>query len=90
MAIDRRIVNPPLRPTDFHREREEEYDRVTYAMFWQLASDHPEAGIAKVRCMEYHDIPLSETGILRPGQQEVWFKDIVHDVNSLKGLFWLT
>ena len=63
---------------------------MSYAIFWQLASDHPEAGIAKMRCVEYHDLPLSEAGIVRRGQQEVWFKDIVHDVNSPNGRAELT
>jgi D-amino-acid oxidase len=31
-------------------------------------------------CVEYHDLPLEETGMLREGQKEVWFKHVVHDV----------
>ena len=31
-------------------------------------------------CVEYHDLPLFEAGIIRPGQKEVWFKNVVHDV----------
>jgi D-amino-acid oxidase len=31
-------------------------------------------------CVEYHELPLEETGMLREGQKEVWFKDVVHDV----------
>lgn len=31
--------------------------------------------------VEYHDIPLKEVGILRPDQEEVWYKDVVHDVS---------
>jgi hypothetical protein len=81
LAIHRSIVFSCFVPSiDIGREREEEYDRVSYAMFWKLASDHPEAGIAKMHCVEYHDLPLAEAGILRPGQKEVWFKDVVHDV----------
>lgn len=33
-------------------------------------------------CLEYHEVPLHETGILREGQSEVWFKNVVHDVRS--------
>jgi len=31
-------------------------------------------------CLEYHEVPLSEAGILREGQEHVWFKDLAHDV----------
>jgi len=31
-------------------------------------------------CVEYHDIPLFESGTVRKGETEVWFKDFVHDV----------
>jgi len=62
------------------REREEEYDRITFGAFWDLSINHPEAGICQMSCVEYHEVPLHETEILRDGQSEVWFKDVVHDV----------
>ena len=33
-------------------------------------------------CVEYHDVPLSESGVVRKGESQVWFKDFVHDVFS--------
>ena len=63
-------------------EREEEFDRISYELFWDLATNHPESGVCKMSCTEYHDIPLEEVGILRDGQNIVWFKDIVHDVKT--------
>ena len=61
-------------------DREEEFDRISYEIFWDLATSHPESGVCKMSCIEYHDIPLEQVGILRDGRSEVWFKDVVHDV----------
>ena len=33
-------------------------------------------------CVEYHNVPLRETGVLREGQSEIWFKDLVPNVHS--------
>jgi hypothetical protein len=62
------------------REREEEYDKVTFRILWDLATNHPEAGVCKMGCVEYHNVTLHESGLLRPGQEEVWFKNVVYDV----------
>jgi hypothetical protein len=45
-----------------------------------MVSTHPEAGIVKMDCVEYHDLPFREAGLLREGQTEVWFKELVHNV----------
>lgn len=31
-------------------------------------------------CIEYHDVTLKESGVLREGQTDVWFKDLVPNV----------
>jgi hypothetical protein len=72
------VVNPT-----YTREHEEEFDRITYRILWDLASNHPEAGIGKMDCLEYHDLPLQEAGLVREGQTDVWFKDLVHNVTPL-------
>jgi len=41
---------------------------------------HPESGISKIPSVEYFDAPLSESGLVRPGESHVWYKDLVHDV----------
>jgi hypothetical protein len=61
-------------------DSEEDFDRKTYEILWEMATAHPEAGLQRMSCLEYHEVPLSETGILRDGQTYVWFKDLVHDV----------
>ena len=33
-------------------------------------------------CIEYHDVTLKESGVLREGQTDVWFKDLVPNVPS--------
>lgn len=68
------------------REREERYDSDTFPVFWELASNHPESGIEKMTCIEYHDVPIEQSGILRDGQTQVWFRDVVHDVFPTRAL----
>jgi hypothetical protein len=34
----------------------------------------------KMQCFEYHDVPLEEADVLREGQKEVWFANLVPDV----------
>jgi len=36
-----------------------------------------------MECVEYHDVPIEESGIFREGQTQVWFKDLVRDVYSV-------
>jgi hypothetical protein len=67
--------------TDF-REREEEWDRISYKMFWEIAN-FPESGVCKMESIEYFDRPLEESGTVHPGETEVWFKDFVQDVLPL-------
>jgi D-amino-acid oxidase len=38
-------------------------------------------------CLEYHEVPLTESGILRKGQKDVWFRDLVNDVSAVA--YWL-
>ena len=64
------------------REEEEGYDKISYEIFWDLAQNHPEAGVAPVKCIEYYGKSLKEIGMIRDGQNEVWFKNLVHDVLS--------
>jgi len=45
-----------------------------------MASNHPEAGLKKMPCVEYHEVPLADAGVLRDGEKDVWFKELVHDV----------
>lgn len=66
--------------TNSIRDEEEEYDEITYPILWDLANHHPEAGIETMTCVEYHNLPLTESGTVRKGETEVWFKDFVHDV----------
>ena len=61
-------------------EEEERYDGSTFTILWDLATNHPESGVCKMTCIEYHDVSIEESGILRKGQAQVWFKDLVHDV----------
>lgn len=61
-------------------EHEEQFDGSTFKILWDLATNHPESGVCKMTCIEYYDVSIEESGILRKGQAEVWFKDLVHDV----------
>ena len=66
--------------TNSIRDEEEEYDEITYPILWDLANHHPEAGVETMTCVEYYNFPLTESGTVRKGETEVWFKDFVHDV----------
>jgi hypothetical protein len=61
-------------------EQEEQFDSSTFKILWDLATNHPESGVCKMTCIEYHDVPIEESGILREGQTQIWFKDLVPDV----------
>jgi hypothetical protein len=82
LVISRSLVNcSQIEVTNSCREREEEYDQITFGILWDLATNHPEAGVAKMSLVGYHDIPLKEAGVVRPGQEEVWYKDVVYNVS---------
>lgn len=83
MVIGRSIVRLLYLRLLISREREEEYDAMTFGILWELASNHPESGVCTMSCVEYHDLPLEQSGLLREGQKEVWFKDVVRDVFAL-------
>lgn len=51
---------------------------MTYQIFWELAN-HPETGICKIESVEYFERPLTESGCIRPGETDIWFKDFIHD-----------
>lgn len=63
------------------RKREEEYDKITYKVLWEL-SDLPESGICKIGTVEFFESPMKENGFVRSGETEVWFRDFVHDVHT--------
>ena len=68
-------------------DREEEFDRLTFPIFWDLAAIQPQSGVSTMDCVEYHDVTLEESGVLREGQSDVWFKDLVPNVRfSLRPL----
>jgi hypothetical protein len=69
------------------REREEEWDSVTYKVFWDMATNNPESGICKMPSVDYYSRSLREAGVIREGQTEIWYKDLVHDVLSRPSLF---
>jgi hypothetical protein len=82
MGIRRSNVSSALLSQLIIREAEEEYDRLSYRIFWDLAINHPEAGVAPIKCIEYYGESLRDVGMIRDGQKEVWFKDLVQDVFS--------
>ena len=82
MVFCRRDVDLHVTSKLINRKREEEFDRITYEVLWELATNHPESGIEKMECVEYYGRTLRETGLIRDGETEIWFKDFVHDVST--------
>jgi glycine/D-amino acid oxidase-like deaminating enzyme len=64
-------------------DREEEFDRITYETFWEIATKHPESGVWIMDCVEYYGQSLKDTGMVRPGRDEVWFKNLVRDFREV-------
>lgn len=64
-----------------HRQEEQNYDRLTFEILWDLATHHPEAGIIKMSCIEYHDGSLNNTEVLQK-DENIWFAKFVPDVHT--------
>jgi hypothetical protein len=59
------------------------FDRITYEALWKLSREHPESGVSKMPVVEYYGRSLRDAGMIRDGQDEIWFKNVVHDVHTL-------
>lgn len=62
---------------------QEEWDRVTYLKFQELARTHPECGIEAMDLRGFFDNDISKVGILSKGTNKVWYDDLVGGIRHI-------
>lgn len=63
--------------------RQEEWDRVTYERFRQLAQRPLQTGVRNMDIRAFYDNPIEDAGVLSEGTGKIWYEKLVGGLDMI-------